>query len=71
MIGGINMDKKRTKLSPKQVEENVKKIDGSMALEGMPLTKEIKDNIRACLMGKSTTEKECQKVIERYKQIYG
>ena len=55
----------------KEIDIKIKEIDSTMSLEGMPLTKEIKLNIKNCLLGKSTTEKECQKVIERYKQIYG
>lgn len=66
----MNNNKKK-QFTSKEIDENVKKINGSMAQEGMPLTKEIKENIKKCLMGQSTTEKECQKVIERYKQIYG
>lgn len=31
----------------------------------MPLTKEIKNNIEKCLVGESTTQEECQKVIGR------
>ena len=62
---------KQEGLTSKEVQETIKKIDGSMAQEGMPLTKEIKNNIKKCLTGQSTAEKECQKVIERYKQIYG
>lgn len=64
-----NVQKKQ--FSSKEIEENIKKINGSMAQEGMPLTKDVKENIKKCLLGESTTEKECQKVIERYKQIYG
>lgn len=63
------IDKKKCLLTPEEVERNVKKIDGSMAQEGMPLTKEIKDNIRKCLMNQSTVDKECRKVINRYKKI--
>ena len=51
--------------------EQINKIDGAMTQEGMPLTNKIKKNIQKCLIGKSTTEIECQKVIERYKKIYG
>ena len=64
------MSKEELKLK-REVEKKVKKVNGSMAQEGMFLTKEIKANIRKCLMGQSTTEEECQKVIERYKKIYG
>ena len=50
------------------IEEKIRRINGAMALEGMPLTNEIKDNIRKCLKGESTIEKECQKAIERHRQ---
>ena len=55
------MNKKEKQVSTKEIEENIKKVNGSMAQEGMPLTKEIIENIKNCLMGNSTTEKECQK----------
>lgn len=62
---------KNLKINELKINEQIRKINGVMAQEGMLLTKETKDNIRNCLMGKSTTEIECQKVIERYKKIYG
>ncbi|MGI6330014.1 MAG: hypothetical protein ACOXZR_04190 [Bacilli bacterium] len=64
-------NKKQVKLTLSEVKETVNKINGSMAQEGMPLTKEIKKNIEKCLIGESTTQEESQKAIERYKQIYG
>lgn len=66
------MDKRKSdEINESEVNEQIRKINGAMAQEGMPLTKEIKENIRKCLTGKSTTEIECQKVIERYRKIYG
>ena len=32
------------KLSKKEIEEKIRKVDGTMAQEGMPITKEIKKN---------------------------
>ena len=55
----------------KIVQEKIKKVDGAMAQEGMPLTKEIKQKLYNCLTGKSTYEKEREKVIEKYRRIYG
>lgn len=55
----------------KIVQEKIKKVDGAMAQEGMPLTKEIKEKLYNCLTGKSTYEKEREKVIEKYRRIYG
>lgn len=64
------MKNQNNKINDKKVDEQVKKISGAMAQEGMPLTDEIKENIRKCLIGESTTEIECEKVIDRYKQYY-
>jgi len=59
------------KQTEKEIQEKIKKVDGAMAQEGMPLTKEIKEKLYNCLTGKSTYEKERQKVIEKYRRIYG
>jgi len=69
MRGGIIM-RKKTNRTEKEIEEIIRKVNGAMALEGMPLTKEIKNNIRNCFAGRSTLERERQKVIERYNQLY-
>ena len=54
-----------------EIQEKIKKVDGAMAQEGMPLTKEIKQKLYNCIIGKSTTEVERRKVIEKYRGIYG
>lgn len=41
-----------------------------MAQEGMPLTKELKQKINNCIIGKYSTEIERRKVIEKYRGIY-
>lgn len=58
-------------LTEKEVQEKIRKVDGAMAQEGMPLTKELKQKLYNCIIGKSTTEKERKKIIEKYKKIYG
>ena len=60
-----------TKLSEKEIQAEIKRLDGAMAQEGMPLTKVLKQKLYNCLVGKSTTEKERQKVIKKYRDIYG
>ena len=55
----------------KEIQEKIKKIDGAMAQEGMPLNKELKQKLYNCIVGKSTTEIERKKVIEKYRGIYG
>ncbi len=64
----MNNSKNQTE---KEIQEKIKKIDGAMAQEGMPLTKEIKQKLYNCIIGKSTTEIERKKVLEKYRRIYG
>lgn len=61
-------DKKQTE---KEIQEKIKKVDGAMAQEGMPLTKELKQTLYNCIIGKTTTEIERRKIIEKYRGIYG
>ena len=61
-------DKKQTE---KEIQEKIRKVDGAMKQEGMPLTKEIKQKLYNCIVGKSTTEIERKKIIEKYRRIYG
>lgn len=37
----------------------------------MPLTTEIKKKLYNCFTGKSTYDKEREKVLEKYRRIYG
>ena len=59
------------KQTEKEIQEKIKKVDGAMAQEGMPLTEELKQKLYNCIIGKSSTEIERQKVIEKYRGIYG
>ena len=63
--------KDNKKLTEKEIQEKIKKVDGAMAQEGMPLTKDIKNKLYNCIIGKTTTEIERNKVIEKYRKIYG
>lgn len=59
------------KQTEQEIQEKIKKVDGAMAQEGMPLTKELKQKLYNCIIGNSTTEIERRKVIEKYRGIYG
>ena len=59
------------KQTEQEIQEKIKKVDGAMAQEGMPLTKEKKRKLYNCIIGKSTTEVERRKIIEKYRGIYG
>lgn len=63
--------KKNKKLTEKEIQEKIRKVDGAMAQEGMPLTEEIKQKLYDCITGKTTTEIERNKVLEKYRKIYG
>lgn len=62
---------KNTQLNEEIIQEKINKVDGAMTQEGMPLTKELKEKLYNCIIGKSTTEIERKKVIEKYRGIYG
>ena len=49
------------KLTEKEIQKKIKKVDGAMAQEGMPLTEDIKKKLYNCLTGKTTTEIERKK----------
>lgn len=38
------------KQTEKEIQEKIKKVDGAMAQEGMPLTKEIKQKLYNCII---------------------
>ena len=54
------------KISKKEIQEKIRKVDGAMAQEGMPLTDEIKQKLYDCIIGKSTTNIERQKIVAKY-----
>ena len=59
------------KQSEKEIQDKIKMVNGAMAQEGMPLTKELEQKLYNCIIGKTTTEIERRKVIEKYRGIYG
>jgi hypothetical protein len=63
--------KEKKIFTEKEIQKRIKKVNGAMAQEGMPLTKELKLKLYNCIVGKSTTEIERRKVIEKYRGIYG
>ena len=54
-----------------EIQEKIRKVDAAMSQEGMPLTKEIKRKLYNCIIGKTTTEIERKKIIDKYRGIYG
>ena len=61
----------KNRKTQEEIMEKIRKVDGAMTQEGMPLTKEIKQKLYNCITGKSTTDIERGKIIEKYRGIYG
>lgn len=53
----------------KEIQDKIRKVNGAMSQEGMPLTWELKQKLYNCITGKSTTEIERKKIIEKYRGI--
>ena len=58
-------------MSEQEIEKKIRKISNTMALEGMPLTDELKQTIRNCFLGVTTPEKEIEKLNKKYKVAHG
>ena len=50
----------------RSVEQKIRNINGSMAIEGMPLTKEDEARLRALLNGEISYEIAIERIIEKY-----
>ncbi len=62
---------KNQKLTEEEIQEKIRQVNGAMSQEGMPLTDEIKKTLYDCITGKTTYEKEREKILEKYRKIYG
>ncbi|MCL2052212.1 MAG: hypothetical protein FWG91_10900 [Lachnospiraceae bacterium] len=65
------MSKEENVVFEKEIAQKIKEIDCTMALEGMPLTKAIKETLKKCYYGLTSPELEIEKLKEKYKQIHG
>jgi hypothetical protein len=50
----------------RDVEQTIREVNGTMAIEGMPLTDEDKNRLRSILRGEITYEAAIREIIERY-----
>ena len=57
------MDNKKYK-EKVEIQEKIRRVDGAMTQEGMPLTKDIKKKLYNCIIGKTTTTKERKKSLK-------
>ncbi len=50
-----------------QIEKTIGKVNGSMSIEGMPLTSQDKDRLRDCLNGKISFNDAIAQLINKHK----
>lgn len=49
-----------------RIEKMIDEINGTMAIEGMPLTQEDREMLRKCITGDTTPEDEIKRIVSRY-----
>ncbi len=62
---------KKNNISEKEINERIKKVNGAMAQEGMPLTDEEKEILKNCIIGKTTHAIERNKILTQCRSLYG
>jgi len=53
----------------RDIEQTIREVNGTMAIEGMPLTDEDKNRLRSILRKEISYEAAIQKIIEKYSFI--
>ena len=49
-----------------RIDKIIGEINGTMAIENMPLTQEDREMLRRCMSGETTPEKERRQIIKQY-----
>ena len=65
------MSEQRIKLTEAESEELIRRVDGAMAQEGMPLTTDDKETLKRINRGLSTFEIERNRIINEHRRLYG
>jgi citrate lyase gamma subunit len=50
----------------RDVEQTIREVNGTMAIEGMPLTDEDKNRLRSILRGEISYEAAIRRIIDKY-----
>ena len=50
------------------IEEIIAEINGTMAIEGMPLTEEDKERLRMCITGEASADEMVKQLVKKYTQ---
>ncbi len=51
------------------IEQKIREVNGTMAIEGMPLTDEDKNRLRSILRGEISYETAIKRIIDKYSLI--
>ena len=52
----------------RDIEKTIDQINGSMAMEGMPLTPQDKERLRECLSGKTSFDEMIKRLVKKHTQ---
>lgn len=50
----------------KNVEQIIGEVNGTMAMEGMPLTDQDKDRLRECITGKTSYDEMVRRLVKKH-----
>ncbi len=50
----------------KDVEKMIGQVNGTMAMEGMPLTEQDKDRLRECITGKTSYDEMVRRLVQKH-----
>jgi len=53
-------------LSLKDIEQIIREVNGTMAMEGMPLTEEDKERLKLCLSDKVSFEEMKNRIVKKH-----
>ncbi len=53
-----------------KTEQIIKEIDGSMRIEGMPLTEDDRNNLRVCIAEPDKTDIIINSIVDHYTRLY-
>lgn len=48
------------------IERTISNINGSMSMEGMPLTEQDKERLRECLSGKTSFDEMVRRLVQKH-----
>ena len=52
-----------------RIEKIIGEVNGTMAIEGMPLTQEDREMLRRCMTGETTPDEERTRILEKYSVV--